>query len=163
MVDTNWIYGPIYGIRTLMSNSTTFQNTVGADNATAALASIYPFQTFNEVIDDDNPAQPIPRVRLSYERVGTTREGTTQWSARYRVQADFEFTPSSADEQVAAAAHMTTVQTILNEMQTLSMAGGYIEVNDMEAADCVEFIDPDDSQDGQEFVWYGVTFSKGVE
>jgi len=162
MVDTNWVKGPIYNLRTLLAASTTFQTAVAAADATEALASIYPFQTFNEDYDADNSAQPVPRVRLSYDEVGTNQNGIINWSAYYSIKADFEFTPSSADNQVAALAHMTTVQSIVNEMQTLNGTSEYLVIEDMEAAKCVEFSDPDETPAGQEFIWYGVRFMKGM-
>lgn len=164
MVDTKWIEGPIYSIRSLMSESSTFQTEVEADDAEGALDSIHVFQTYNEDYDDDNTEQAIPRVRLSYLQVGTSKQGTTNWSAFYSVKADFEFARSNDNDQLAARAMVTKVQNIVNEMQAVYLSGaGGIEIHDLDASPCVNFSDPDETPEGQEYIWYSVIFSKGIE
>lgn len=163
MVDTNWIYGPIYGIRTLMANSAAFRTAVGAESVEAAKAVIYPFQAYNEDFDTNNSSQPRPRVILSYDQDISQKQAVSSWSSGYSVTAEFEFTPSSENDQTAAESFLSTIQTIVNQMLALEGTENYVIVEDMEAAQSVAFSDPDETNEGERYIWYAVRFARGLE
>lgn len=163
MVDTTWIKGPIYGVRAMIAESAAFRTAVGATNVAEAKAVIYPWQAYNDDYDEDNDAQPIPRVILRYEDVSASQRSTTGFGTSYCVVAEFEFEPTSANDQAAAESFLTTIQTIVNEMLAVEPVAGYAVIEDMECAPSVQISDPDENNPGQRFIWYGIKFKKGMK
>lgn len=162
MVNTNWLYGPIYGIRTLIANSAAFRTAIGAASVAIAKQSIYTWQAYDGDYDASNDAQSVPRVVLRYEDVGTNKRSTTGWGGAYIVQAEFEFVPTSTDDEVAAEAFLSTLQTIINEVLALEGTDSHTIIEDIEGASSVEISDPDDENEGQRIAWYGIKFMSGV-
>jgi len=162
MVDTNFIYGPIYGIRTLMANSSTFRTAVSASTVNEGKAVIYPFEVFDEDYDSSNSAVSRPRVILSYDTCASMKKGVSHWSSGYAVRADFEFLPTSDNDQTAVESFLGTINTVVAEMLALEGTDGYVIVNQMEAADSVLVMEPDDTDGGVRYLWYGVKFIRDL-
>lgn len=164
---TNFIYGPIYGIRDLMANSAAFRTAVSAATVNDAKAVIYPFQAFDSNYDADNTTQARPRVLLSYDGCATEKSAVSSWRSAYSVRADFEFPIGDDDEQTEAEAFLTVIDNVVEEMLALESednggANTYITVDMVEAADCVTISDPDEEEGGVRFLWYGVKFIRDV-
>lgn len=167
MVDTNFIYGPIDGVRTLMANSAAFRTAVSAVSVNEAKGVIYWFEGMDDEYDANNTAQSRPRVILSYEYNDTKKQGVNHWNSDFAINADFEFPLTDANHQTAIIAFLDTINTIVSEM--LAVEG----VNDgttahpiltrVEIAPEVIVVDPDDTQGGERFLWFGVRFIKEVE
>lgn len=160
---TNFIYGPIYGIRDLMANSATFRTAVGAATVNDGKAVIYPFQAFDSNYDADNTTQARPRVLLSYDDCGAEKRSESNWRSAYAVRADFEFLVGENDEQTEVDSFLSTVNDIVEEMLALEStdtggANSYIVVDTVVAADCVTISDPDEEEGGVRYLWYGVKF-----
>jgi len=163
MVDTNFIYGPIYGIRTLMANSETFRTAVSAATVNAGKAVIYPFEVFDENYDSDNTAASRPRVILGYDANATRKQSTSGWNSGYAVRADFEFLPTDDNDQVAVDTFLSTVNDVVAEMLALQGTDGHVIVEMVEAADSVLVMEPDDTPGGVRYLWYGVRFIRELD
>lgn len=167
MVDTNFIYGPIDGIRTLMANSAAFRTAVSAATVNDAKGVIYWFEGMDDEYDASNTAAARPRVILSYEWNNTKKTGVRNWLSDYAVNADFEFPLTDNSHQTSSKALMSTVNTVVSEMLAVEGVNdgttAHPEITRVENAPGVIVVDPDDTEGGERFLWFGVRFIKEIE
>lgn len=167
MVDTNFIYGPIDGIRTLMANSAAFRTAVSESTVDAAKGHIYWFEGMDDSYDDNNTTNARPRVILSYEWNETKKTGVSNWLSDYAVNADFEFPLTTANHQAASIAFMNTVNTVIAQMLAVEGVNdgttAHPEITKVENSPAVLVVDPDESEGGERYMWFGVRFKKEIE
>lgn len=126
----DYLYAPVVHLGALIAASSTFQSTVGAANAAAALAFIH---RWHAATNWSGSRAIIGRD----EGAAITKTGTQAWHCNARLFALFEFDEEAnrADEQAAGNHFAQTVEAILDDMLPLCGA----DVSGVQYLDVVEF------------------------
>jgi len=131
---TNLLWGPLANLRALIAGSASFQDLVGADDATEAAGRIYcPGFPATEA-EPVQAARPLAWIDLadqpSFERVGNSAyaaSGTIHWALEADVPAAHQGT-TAAQLETAHTWFTALLGDIIDEMLALAEGGGYLAV-----------------------------------